>query len=162
MVLSPKAPFRCVKARAGARFSLSCCFFIGKFAGGAGAETVAQAKIIVNLQTLITTRHALLLAFSSCFARPLFSRFSFFPEISGKWGRINLPKLTTFDHDSRPRRELSWKSRLVECPCKPHSDAVAYEIFPAVTHGPYGATTENRSGGRRRRGCRFGAASEAL
>jgi hypothetical protein len=50
-------------------FLLSRWFFFGKFAGAAKIQTVVQAKIIVNPQTLITTHHALLLVLCSRFYR---------------------------------------------------------------------------------------------
>jgi hypothetical protein len=86
-----------------------------------------------------------LLAFSSCFVVALSSRFSFFLQISRFWGKINRPDLTMIGHDSRPRRKPSRKSTLVEGPCTARSCAVAGAIFPALTHGPYGATTEKRA-----------------
>jgi hypothetical protein len=90
------------------------------------------------------------LVFSSFFVVALSSRFSFSSKISRIWDRINLPKLTTFERYSRPIRESSQKSRLVEGPCRAHSGAVSYALPPGVPHGRQGATTRKRAEGRRR------------
>jgi hypothetical protein len=69
-----------------------------------------------------------LLAFSSCFVVGLSWRFRFFSEISRFWGKINLPKLTTFGRDSRPSRRPLRKSALVERVCTPVS-AVSTDAY---------------------------------
>jgi hypothetical protein len=105
--------------------------------GCADAKNASVArKMMVNLQTLITTHHGLSLVVSSRFRRRLFSRFAFFSEISGKWVRINRLNLTTFSDDSRPRRHSRLKTPLVERVCRAFSGAVSYAFFPASPTGP--------------------------
>jgi hypothetical protein len=73
--LSAIAPFLVVKERGACAFLLSYWYFFGNFDRSAEIQTVEQAKIMVNPQTLITPRHGLLLVVSSWFPRVLSSPF---------------------------------------------------------------------------------------
>ncbi len=150
--------------RKGARIRLSYWFIYGNFSRGAKRGARARAAIdnkkvrdIVNSQTLITTRHALLLAISSCFARPLLVRFRFFSLFSRKFRVFgaaltcqNSPRSAVFLNIVQvfwPPSRVARKSPLVEGACSAFSGAVADGKSAGLPHRPYGATTENRAVG---------------
>ena len=98
---------------------------------------------MVNAQTLITTRHGLLLAFRRVLLVSRSSVFAFFANfalISGKWAPLTGRNLLRFEkflnvvHIFRPMSRAVRKSLLLEWVCRASSGAVTSLWSSAVTH----------------------------